>query len=232
MDVKYSGDQVKKYTDFANNSFSWKFIEKPVIKKHLNSFVDSNTRILDAGCGTGRLFPLLLSLGAKSENIIGVDNSPDALQVAHKNYPEIELIESNLLDLELGKNDFNLIVSNMVFHYFNQQDYRKIIRKFAGNLRIGGLLLFVTVHPLRFISNHSEYFNDCPKIEQTPWGTEIEYYPKKVSDYINAILYNGFQLQVFEEPYPNGKEARKHKDDFEKYTSNPTRIVVKAVKEK
>ena len=53
--------QAKKYAKFAENSFTWKFIEKPSFEKHIGKELKNDWKVLDAGCGEGRVIEFLLS---------------------------------------------------------------------------------------------------------------------------------------------------------------------------
>ncbi len=232
MKVKYSGKQLGKYAQFAADSYSWKFLEKPAIERHLKHLLNNDTRVLDAGCGTGRTIKLLLHLGIQEKNLTGADISSEALNIARKFFPNLKLIRTNLPNLKLKNNSLDLVLSNMTFHYLNQKDFNRTIKNISKWLVNGGYLYYVVVHPLRFISNYKEYFVNKVKEEKTPWGTKIEYYPKKLSDYISTTINTNFDLVAVEEPTPVGKAAKKNKVEYKKYSTFPTRLLVKAVKKK
>jgi ubiquinone/menaquinone biosynthesis C-methylase UbiE len=179
MKIGYSGEQVRKYADFAEDSYSWRFLERSTMRKHLKSLVKENSHILDAGCGTGRSIRPLLELGAKPDNLIGTDISPEMLEIAQNAFPNVKFIQNNLQDLKLKKNCLDIVVSNMTFHYLNLKDFERTIKNISNWLVEGGICFFIVVHPLRFVNNHAEYFDDKIKMLKTTWGTEMEYYPKK-----------------------------------------------------
>ena len=205
-------------------------MERPTLIKHLKPIIRSNTKVLDAGCGTGSLVKLLVDLGVRPKNILGNDISPYMLEIAQKSYPKVQFIEANLPELRLKSKSLNLVVSSMVLQFLNQRDFRITIQSFSKWLVRGGHLLFIVVHPLRFTSNYSEYFNYKAKSEGTPWGTKIKYYPKKLSDYLNVVINSGFVITSVEEPKPQGKEANIYPDEYKKYSTKPTRLVVMASK--
>ena len=230
VQVKYSGKQAAKYVQFAEKSYSWKFIERPSLERHLKPVLKNSFRALDAGCGTGRTLKLLLDLGLQEKNLIGVDVSPEMLRLARESFPDTRLIQADLANLRLPPKSLDLVVSDMVFHYLSGEDFKRTIESTSKWLVRGGYLLFIVVHPLRFASNYMAYFSDEPGIEKTPWGTKIEYYPKRFSDYIDTVLDSGFVLLRVEEPAPRGKEAQENKKEYKKYSSAPTRLLIKATK--
>lgn len=83
----------------------------------LEGYVDSNTNVLDIGCGSGILSIASLLLGAKSA--LGVDIDSLAVKTAMANAkengfepPVFDAVQGNLSDKVRGK--FNLIVANIV----------------------------------------------------------------------------------------------------------------------
>ncbi|HUV42710.1 MAG TPA: class I SAM-dependent methyltransferase [Patescibacteria group bacterium] len=230
MKIKYSGAQAAKYVQFSEKSFSWKFIEKPAIEKHLKPILKSDMQVLDAGCGAGRTMKLLFDLGVQEKNLIGTDISSDMLNITRKSFPNVKLIQADLPNLKLRSESLDLVVSNMTFNYLSQKDFKKTMENISRWLVRGGYLFLIAIHPLRFVTNHSEYFSNKVKIEKTPWGTEIEYHPKKISDYINTTINSGFDLMTVEEPIPMGEEAKKNLTEYKKYSSVPTRLLIKAIK--
>ncbi|MGN0523647.1 MAG: 50S ribosomal protein L11 methyltransferase [Eubacterium sp.] len=83
----------------------------------LEGYVDSNTNVLDIGCGSGILSIASLLLGAKSA--LGVDIDSLAVKTAMANAkengfepPVFDAVQGNLSDKVSGK--FNLIVANIV----------------------------------------------------------------------------------------------------------------------
>ncbi len=80
-------DQALKYSSFANDSFSWHYLEKPLLDKLLSSLSFKKPKVLDAGCGMGRTLKYLVDKKIPKENITGVDISSEMLVIANKNSP-------------------------------------------------------------------------------------------------------------------------------------------------
>jgi len=70
------------------------------------------SRVLDIGCGTGRLFPLLQSKGISV--IVGLDVSRRAIEMARARHKGVLLVQCSLEDLSLPESSFDLILSNRV----------------------------------------------------------------------------------------------------------------------
>lgn len=226
----YGPEQASEYAKFIKSSYSWIFMEKPALVKHLKPLITSKTKALDAGCGTGHSTKLLVELGIKKKNILGVDISPDMLVYARKFLPKVKFMQKSLPELKLRSSSLDLILSVMVFQFLKKNEYEKMIESFYKVLVKGGCLFFITLHPVRFAHDHENYFEEKLKIEKTPWGTEMEYQHRTITDYLKPIIEIGFELKLVEEIIPVKRGATKDRSQYDKYSSVPTRLAVMAKK--
>jgi SAM-dependent methyltransferase len=86
----------------------------------LRSYLDDKKRILDAGCGNGRVTKLLCNYGSPTAEIIGIDGSSDLIAAGNlKGFKNISLHRADLMsrnDVEVfGKFDF--IYCQEVLHH-------------------------------------------------------------------------------------------------------------------
>ena len=72
-------------------------------------------RILDVGCGTGERLAALADLGAKPENLFGVDLIPDRIDEARRNHPGITFQSANAENLPFADRAFDLVSVFTVF---------------------------------------------------------------------------------------------------------------------
>jgi SAM-dependent methyltransferase len=72
-------------------------------------------RILDVGCGTGRLIGTLLELGARPDRLVGIDLVADHIEIARRSYPDVSLICGDAEDLEVPPGSFDVVVASTVF---------------------------------------------------------------------------------------------------------------------
>jgi predicted TPR repeat methyltransferase len=94
--------------------------------------------ILDLGCGTGLCGPLLKPLARR---MVGVDLSPNMLEVARKREIYDELVCSDLSQFMAGKiGQYDLIVCTDVFIYVGVLD--QVFESARQTLRPGGLFAF------------------------------------------------------------------------------------------
>lgn len=94
------------------------YLEKSITQTLNLLQVNPPNRILDLGCGTGLLLQSLLSKFPEAK-LVGIDFSPEMLNVAKQRLPEtIELHLGSSEDLPFAENSFDLVISTSAFHYF------------------------------------------------------------------------------------------------------------------
>ena len=95
-------------------------------------------RVLDAGCGTGRVTAALLERLPRGE-VIAVDGSPAMVEAAHERLgDQVELRVADLLELTLDR-PVDAILSTATFHWI--ADHGRLFGRLRENLRPGGRLV-------------------------------------------------------------------------------------------
>lgn len=91
--------------------------------------------ILDLGCGTGHLARKIAAFGAR---VVGVDNSPDMIQLACQNYPDLTFIQAEGSDY-CPDEPFDAIFSNAALHWM--PDAERVAACMWNALKPGGRLV-------------------------------------------------------------------------------------------
>ena len=107
------------------------------------ALVPPGARVLDAGCGTGRVMIRLAELGY---DCVGVDLDDSMLAVARKNAPELTWLQADLAAFDpaaLGiAADFDLVVAaGNIFPLLTPGTEPEAARRLAAALKPGGLLV-------------------------------------------------------------------------------------------
>jgi magnesium-protoporphyrin O-methyltransferase len=95
----------------------------------------TGARILDAGCGTGAL---AFELAARGADVVGVDISPQLVDIAEKRRPldvsgSLAFSAGDMLDASLG--DFDHVVAMDSMIYYSQDDIVRILENIAPRVR-------------------------------------------------------------------------------------------------
>lgn len=88
-----------------------------LIKKHIKK----GDRVLDLGCGNGRLYNTIVS---EKIDYIGIDFSEELIKIARKKYPEGEFMVADSLNLPFSDNHFDKIYSIAVLHHIPSKKLR------------------------------------------------------------------------------------------------------------
>jgi len=111
----------------------------PEIQKLANQVFDG-ARVLDAGCGNGRL---LKAFQGRSLEYWGLDNSQALLNFAKKDYPNSRFIQGDVLELnKWSELNFDYIFCLAVLQHIPSQELRgEAYRQLADKLAPGGRLI-------------------------------------------------------------------------------------------
>lgn len=103
------------------------------------SLVQPPARILDAGCGTGRVATQLTALGF---HCVGVDSDPDMIAVAEQRDPWTRWVCQDLTRLQLAGQAFNLaVLAGNVVPLLAPGSLQEVVNRVAAHLQPGGLLV-------------------------------------------------------------------------------------------
>lgn len=163
-------------------------IEGPIVRSLLDGVPVGVA--LDAACGTGRHAAHLAKLG---HDVIGVDSSPEMLDVARAKVPSGRFLLGELASLPVPDGRADVVVCALALSHV--PDLRPVFAEFARVLRPGGQL--VVSDPRGRLDDV-----DMPIVVRGPDGRP-GYLPNRsrpVSEYLAAALPLGFEVRHCEEP--------------------------------
>ena len=106
----------------------------------VDALAGRGSRILDAGCGTGRV---AAALAARGHHVLGVDLDPSLVDAGRRQYAGLPLRELDLLSLSPAIGTFDLIVSaGNVMVYLSPGTERAVLAAMASVLAPGGRAVF------------------------------------------------------------------------------------------
>ncbi len=140
--AKYLIDKTKKdynkiALDFSNTRQSFWNDSLFLLK-----YIKKNEKLLDLGCGNGRLYKMVKDLGVL---YTGIDLSEDLVKKAQESFPGINFITGSALDLPFDDNSFDKVISIAVLHHIPSLELRKRFFKEAYRVlkKDGQLILTV-----------------------------------------------------------------------------------------
>ena len=133
--------------DFWNRAASTKRFTHPFDQAHFSGAVPLGARILDYGCGQGRLTAELIDLGYTS--VLGIDSSPQMVRLAIENNPAATFLVNDGERLPVADASVDAVLLFAVLTCIPSDDHQKnLLREFKRILRPGGLLL-ISDYPLQ-----------------------------------------------------------------------------------
>jgi len=120
-------------------------------------------RVLDAGCGEGYGAELLRRAGADS--VLGLDYEGTTLRHVAKAYPQINLVQGNLVQTGFADGTFDLVVSLQTIEHLWEQP--RFVAECARILNHTGLLVLSTPNRLTFPSGNWYHTRELTAAEFT-----------------------------------------------------------------
>ncbi|MDP2664322.1 MAG: methyltransferase domain-containing protein [bacterium] len=150
----------------------------------LGKYVCDNEKILDVGCGNGRLYELFKE---RTIDYYGVDFSEELVGIAGKRYPQFKFQVADALNLPFPDNFFDKVFGVAIFHHIPSKELRmrflkemKRVLKPEGRLimtvwkfhETRDLLLIFKSTILKLLGLSKLDFGDILE----PWGKKIKRY--------------------------------------------------------
>jgi ubiquinone/menaquinone biosynthesis C-methylase UbiE len=145
---------------------------------------------LDAACGTGRHTRWL---HARGHRVIGVDASPEMLEVARAALPDADLRLGELSALPVGSDSVDLVVCSLALTHC--EDLARPVAELARVLRPGGRLIVSDFHPLQLMIGGSAFFVDA-----NGRAGCVHSYPHAHETYFAAFTAAGLRVTRLLEP--------------------------------
>ena len=124
------------YDDPNNGLFD---LDMPLVEAILDALPAGDA--LDAACGTGRI---TARLSARGHRVVGVDSSPEMLDVARSKVPDAAFHTGALDDLPFDDSSMDLVLCALALTHVT--DLAPVMAEFARVLRPGGHLVITDAH--------------------------------------------------------------------------------------
>jgi SAM-dependent methyltransferase len=163
-------------------------LEQPVVWSLVESLTPGQA--LDAACGTGRHAGRLTALG---HTVVGVDLTPEMLELARANVPAAKFVAGDLIAIPAADREFDLVVCGLALSHLT--DLEAAVGELARVLRSGGVMVISVLHPFQAHLGWHAPFTD-------PGGERgfIREHPHGHGDYLRAFRASGLELRECREP--------------------------------
>ena len=203
----------KEVTRLAHDNIAQKYYETYKDDKtdlaYFDEFLDiCDTDILDLGCGMGHYANYMYN---KGYTVTGIDFSSGMLDIARKEYPNIEYIQSDVCDLSLlSGRKYDGIVLAYLLQHLSRKETENLFKQLPKYLKPNAKLLIFTREG-NFTLDEAEPFNPTFIYQITEYN----------KDTLTALLTNnGWDIIKI--------ETKKHIED--NYSLAPDTLVVIAKK--
>ena len=151
---------------------------------------------LDIGCGTGNVTAIFVNKVGPSGQVVGVDQDGERIKIARKkhSYETMKFLEGKFHEVNLVKSSFDLVFSNIVYHWLNEYERRKTTEKAFSVLKPNGLFLLAI--PEGHVENAKVMFPYFPNEKRKHILGIVSYPPEEY--YKDLFTSAGFEMVSFE----------------------------------
>ena len=103
----------------------------------VDALLPRRARVLDAGCGPGRVGALLHAAG---HEVVGVDGDPVLIAAAQADHPGPRWLVGDLAELALGEEFHGIVCAGNVLAFLAPSTRVEVLRRFRGHLRPDGVV--------------------------------------------------------------------------------------------
>ncbi len=109
-------------------------------------FINHGDRVLDLGCGNGRLRQFLPDTLVRFGDYFGLDVSEKLLNIAREKHPKDNFFKGSFADpLPFGADNFDLVVSIAAFHHLlSKKEQQQCLAEIYRMLKPGGRVFITT----------------------------------------------------------------------------------------
>ncbi|MDZ7785939.1 MAG: class I SAM-dependent methyltransferase [Candidatus Saccharibacteria bacterium] len=226
-------DYGRKYAEFAKESFSWRYIERPALERVLPGDAYSDeTEVLDIGCSAGRVVDFHLRTSCRESNVTGIDPDETTIEMAKENFPEATFINKRIQDVDLADRTYDIVTAQLSLRYLDNSELAQVLGSVASSLKPNGIFVMLDTHPARhaLTDGFERYSEEGVRTAATPWGGSESFYYRTISTYINSIIEASLSIGRFDECPIESEAKEDYPDEYKRYNRSPARFMIMARK--
>lgn len=136
------------YEDQIASRYNRDYHSPPVMAAHSEAFaefaakfIQPGDRVLDLGCASASLWPVLYKTLPQDIHLVGVDLSPKMLEEAKSQYPEADFREGSMLSIPYGPGEFDAVIVSSAFHHIHDKHLPSALTEVNRVLDEHGILI-------------------------------------------------------------------------------------------
>lgn len=134
---------MSEYDAFAQDFDQTRQKNWPEFDTHILPLLKKGDRILDIGCGNGRLRKFISQEVIRPGEYFAIDLSKELIEIARKDYKQDHFFVGNMTDLPFGADNFEVVTLIASFHHLlTKKDQKKCLDHIYRVLKPGGVVCF------------------------------------------------------------------------------------------
>lgn len=125
----------EEYAQKKEHEYSFAEIDK------FTSLIAQGSRIISAGCGTGRDIAMLRDRG---HSVVGTDISEQLLKIGSQQHPRLPFVVSDMRLMPFDSEIFQGVWAHESLHHLEKKDIKPTLQEFRRVLAPGGVLFILT----------------------------------------------------------------------------------------
>lgn len=183
------------------SDYSYTKIITPWVSTTALRHTETQSRILDIGCGCGYLTNIIYE--QNRHNIMGIDLSPVSISYAKERYPKIRFVCQDIYSAAL-KQEYDMCLAIMLLN--NVPNVEILLKNMVKVLKRHGKVILVLPHPVFWPQKHlgkAKYFSyekegsyqfQFSTKGRKDYSTQVTYFHRSVKQYISTIYKVGFNV--------------------------------------
>jgi ubiquinone/menaquinone biosynthesis C-methylase UbiE len=212
------------YSDYNEVNAANGHYERPATMAALSAIGLDGKRVLEIGCGSGRLTEWMIEAGAE---VTAFDVSSEMVKLATERIGDRARILRHDLHQPLSfvsDASFDVVVASLVFHYL--RDWRAIMAELRRVLVPGGRVVFTTHHPSWDWLNHTpdDYFavmQVTESWERAGKDYDVTFWRRPLRGLTSPITEAGLVIEQLTEPEPLPELAERDPEAYAELTKRP-----------
>ena len=195
--LPYGAKSLPRSDDLHHLPERWVALERRIWQQFIEKIANrTELKVLDVGCGAGKMIQFLLENNIEPQNITALDENEQLINWCSAIWRDVRFLKLNAVDLDQipKPNSFDLVISHMLFNLLDEKAMRNTLVRIYASLNQSGILAIQLPSPQGKRKQHPGLTNQtCLIYESTPWGNTPYYW--RSEEHIIAVLEEiGFEV--------------------------------------